>query len=151
MVSLILLLSRDWELYSQLKFQTCAFSECGSTVAMRSSTAEVTSGQSSSSSGPCFSNPGYHTVAQCTVLSTISSNLDSTLTLKVAPLFTHSLKLTKRNPVTPISDSFYSPALWKEETARNGERTATSTTSVSFLLSVIRRPHCNHCFKVKGM
>lgn len=58
-------------------------SDCGSTVAMRTSAAEVNQSQSSSSSGQCFSNPSYHTVAQCNVVSTISSKLDGTLTLKV--------------------------------------------------------------------
>lgn len=61
---------------------------------MRTSAAEVNQGQSGgggsgagggSSSGQCFSNPSYHTVAQCNVVSTISSNLDGTLTLKVRP------------------------------------------------------------------
>lgn len=56
--------------------------ECGSTVAMRTSAAEVNQSQSSGS-GQCFSNPSYHTVAQCNVVSTIPSNLDGTLTLKV--------------------------------------------------------------------
>lgn len=61
-------------------------SECGSTVAMRTSAAEVNQSQSSGgSSGQCFSNPSYHTVAQCNVVSTISSNLDGTLTHKVRP------------------------------------------------------------------
>ncbi|KAI3371279.1 hypothetical protein L3Q82_023896, partial [Scortum barcoo] len=59
-----------------------SLSECGSTVAMRTSAAEVNQSQNSSSSGQCFSNPSYHTVAQCNVVSTISSNLDGTLTLK---------------------------------------------------------------------
>lgn len=57
--------------------------ECGSTAAMRTSAAEGNQSQSSGSSGQCFSNPSYHTVAQCNVVSTISSNLDGTLTLKV--------------------------------------------------------------------
>ncbi|KAF3688778.1 Multiple epidermal growth factor-like domains protein 11 [Channa argus] len=64
-----------------------SLSECGSTVAMRTSAAEVNQSQSSSSStGQCFSNPSYHTVAQCNVVSTISSNLDGTLTLKSSTL-----------------------------------------------------------------
>lgn len=65
-------------------------SECGSTVAMRTSAAEVNQSQNSSNSGQCFSNPSYHTVAQCNVVSTISSNLDGTLTLKVCPLSMYS-------------------------------------------------------------
>lgn len=69
-------------------------SECGSTVAMRTSAAEVnqiqSSGSGSGSSGQCFSNPSYHTVAQCNVVSTISSNLDGTLTLKVRPISVYS-------------------------------------------------------------
>lgn len=36
----------------------------------------------SSSSGQCFSNPSYHTVAQCNISSSITNNLDGTLTLK---------------------------------------------------------------------
>lgn len=51
---------------------------------MRTNAAEVNPSQGSS--GPCFSNPSYHTVAQCNVVSTISSNLDGTLTLKVCRL-----------------------------------------------------------------
>lgn len=53
-------------------------SECGSTVAIRTSVAEVNQSQGScSSSGQC-----YQTVAQCNV-STISSKLDGNQTLKV--------------------------------------------------------------------
>lgn len=64
-----------------------SLSECGSTVAMRTSAAEVNQSQNSSSStGQCFSNPSYHTVAQCNVVSTISSNLDGSLTLKSSTL-----------------------------------------------------------------
>ncbi|RVE71781.1 hypothetical protein OJAV_G00055350 [Oryzias javanicus] len=65
-----------------------SLSECGSTVAMRSSGAEINQSQNSSISGSnqCFSNPSYHTVAQCNVVSTISSNLDGTLTLKSSTL-----------------------------------------------------------------
>lgn len=40
----------------------------------------------SSSSGQCFSNPSYHTVAQCNISSSITNNLDGTLTLKVSTL-----------------------------------------------------------------
>ncbi|KTG31121.1 hypothetical protein cypCar_00045270, partial [Cyprinus carpio] len=36
----------------------------------------------SSSGGQCFSNPSYHTVAQCNISSTITNNLDGTLALK---------------------------------------------------------------------
>lgn len=61
-----------------------SLSECGSTVAMRTSAPEASQGQSSASQ--CFSNPSYHTVAQCNVISTISSNLDGTLTLKSSTL-----------------------------------------------------------------
>ncbi|TNN86924.1 Multiple epidermal growth factor-like domains protein 11 [Liparis tanakae] len=61
-----------------------SLSDCGSTVAMRTSAAEVN--QSQGSSSQCFSNPSYHTVAQCNVVSTISSNLDGTLTLKSSTL-----------------------------------------------------------------
>lgn len=61
-------------------------SECGSTVAMRTSVSEINQSQSSAgSSDQCFSNPSYHTVAQCNV-STISSKLDGTQTHKVWPL-----------------------------------------------------------------
>ncbi|CAL9697473.1 unnamed protein product [Knipowitschia caucasica] len=56
-------------------------SECGSTMAMRPSPSDGTPGQNGSGA-PCFSNPSYHTVAQCNVVSTISSGLDGTLTLK---------------------------------------------------------------------
>ncbi|TKS73504.1 Multiple epidermal growth factor-like domains protein 10 [Collichthys lucidus] len=62
-----------------------SLSECGSTVAMRTSAAEVNQSQNSSNN-QCFSNPSYHTVAQCNVVSTISSNLDGTLTLKSSTL-----------------------------------------------------------------
>lgn len=61
----------------------CSPSECGSTVAMRTSTAEVNQSQGNGSSGQCFSNPSYHTVAQCNVVSNISGSLDGTLILKV--------------------------------------------------------------------
>ncbi|GAA6087923.1 multiple epidermal growth factor-like domains protein 11 isoform X1 [Tachysurus ichikawai] len=37
---------------------------------------------SQSSSGQCFSNPSYHTVAQCNITSSNTNNLDGTLTLK---------------------------------------------------------------------
>lgn len=73
--------------------------ECGSTVAMRTSAAEVNQSQNSSSSGQCFSNPSYHTVAQCNVVSTISSNLDGTLTLKVWPL-SMSIHIQFNFPIT---------------------------------------------------
>ncbi|CAB1456884.1 unnamed protein product [Pleuronectes platessa] len=64
-----------------------SLSECGSTVAMRTSAAEVNPSQSSGSgSGQCFANPSYHTVAQCNVVSTISNNLDGTLILKSSTL-----------------------------------------------------------------
>lgn len=59
-------------------------------MAMRTSAAEVNQSQSGSgvggvASSQCFSNPSYHTVAQCNVVSTISSNLDGTLAHKVWP------------------------------------------------------------------
>ncbi|KAK7891234.1 hypothetical protein WMY93_023197 [Mugilogobius chulae] len=62
-----------------------SLSECGSTVAMRPSPSDVTPGQNGGGA-PCFSNPSYHTVAQCNVVSTISSGLDGTLTLKSSTL-----------------------------------------------------------------
>lgn len=61
-------------------FKSLEPSECGSTVAMRTSVAEVNQSQGScNSSGQC-----YQTVAQCNV-STISSKLDGNQTLKVRP------------------------------------------------------------------
>ncbi|KAK6309432.1 hypothetical protein J4Q44_G00208950 [Coregonus suidteri] len=83
------------------------YTECDSTVAMRPSTLDVsqTLTQSASSvSGSCFSNPSYHTVSvaqcndittpsyhtvsvpQCNLASTITTNLDGTLTLKSSSL-----------------------------------------------------------------
>ncbi|MED6280344.1 hypothetical protein CHARACLAT_009927 [Characodon lateralis] len=54
---------------------------------MRTSASEVIQNQNSTTStGQCFSNPSYPTVAQCNVVSTISSNLDGTLTLKSSTL-----------------------------------------------------------------
>ncbi len=91
----------DIQILSQsLKVSTCCStpSECGSTVAMRTSAAEVN--QTSSSSGQCFSNASYHTVAQCNVVSTISSNLDGTLTLKVRPL-SKCVHIQFHCPLTP--------------------------------------------------
>ncbi|KAK0148568.1 Multiple epidermal growth factor-like domains protein 10 [Merluccius polli] len=68
-----------------------SLSECGSTIAMRPGTIEGPQGQSGcSASGQCFSNPSYHTVAQCNVSSSISSNLDATLTLKSSTLKSRS-------------------------------------------------------------
>ena len=53
---------------------------------MRPGTIEAPQGPSGASAGgQCFSNPSYHTVAQCNVSSSISSGLDATLTLKVLP------------------------------------------------------------------
>ncbi|KAG7257730.1 hypothetical protein CRUP_031997 [Coryphaenoides rupestris] len=69
-----------------------SLSECGSTIAMRPGTIEAPHGQCAGGGGgggggsQCFSNPSYHTVAQCNVSSSISSNLDATLTLKRIPL-----------------------------------------------------------------
>lgn len=79
-----------------MNLSVCKSSECGSTVAMRTSAPEISQSQnSSSSSGQCFSNPSYHTVAQCNVVSTISSNLDGTLTLKVWTPSMSSHKISK--------------------------------------------------------
>lgn len=79
-----------------MNLSVCKSSECGSTVAMRTSAPEISQSQnSSSSSGQCFSNPSYHTVAQCNVVSTISSNLDGTLTLKVWTPSKSSHKISK--------------------------------------------------------
>ncbi|XP_028305218.1 multiple epidermal growth factor-like domains protein 10 isoform X6 [Gouania willdenowi] len=69
-----------------------SLSECGSTVAIRTSAPDVNHSSSSvdGGGGQCFSNSTYHTVAQCNVVSTISSNVDGTLTLKSSTLKSRS-------------------------------------------------------------
>nr|XP_029510816.1 multiple epidermal growth factor-like domains protein 11 [Oncorhynchus nerka] len=74
------------------------YSECGSTVAMRPSTLDVsqTLTQSGSSlSGSCISNPSYHTVSvpQYSLASTITTNLDSTFTVAVTHTLTQMIKV----------------------------------------------------------
>lgn len=90
----------------------------------------------STSAGQCFSNPSYHTVAQCNISSSISNNLDGNLTLKVS---TNTVVLPSfRTTLFHSIGCFWFPPFRKETRAiQNGELTAISMTWVSVLTSFV--------------
>lgn len=66
---------------------------------------------SQSSSGQCFSNPSYHTVAQCNIPSSNTNNLDGTLTLK-ASTYTQTHTHTQSNYPHITFSHYYKNKSW---------------------------------------